>query len=113
MQNLTKYSYYLNFTRRIFVNFSLIYVVSYQPNVKLGGFHSGLEHPMCHDILKSSETTKQSMGYNIYIYIYGEMGSFRESDKMIKISGKGHKTNSYNRFSSNISFSFQGRTSSD
>ena len=38
----------------------------------------------------------------IYIYIY-----------MIKISGKVHKSNTYNRFSSNISFFILWRTSSD
>ena len=38
----------------------------------------------------------------IYIYIY-----------MIKISGKVDKSNIYNRFSSNISFLIQGRTSSE
>ena len=36
-----------------------------------------------------------------------------ESDKMIKISGKADKSNTYNGFSGNISFFIQGRTSSD
>ena len=34
------------------------------------------------------------------------MVDFRESDKMIKISGKMDKSNTYNRFSSDISFFF-------
>ena len=41
------------------------------------------------------------------------MVDFGESDKIIKISGKVDKSNTYNRFSSNISFFIQGRTSSD
>ena len=40
------------------------------------------------------------------------MVDFGESDKMIKINGKVDKSNSYNGFSSNISFFIQGRTSS-
>ena len=40
------------------------------------------------------------------------MVDFRESDKMKKISGKVDKSNTYNGFSSNISFFIQGRTSS-
>ena len=40
----------------------------------------------------------------IYIYIYGEMGDFSEPDKMIKISGKGDKSNTYNGLSGNILF---------
>ena len=46
----------------------------------------------------------------IYIYIYGEMVGFGESDKMIKISEKADKSNSYNGFTSNISFFIHGRT---
>ena len=57
----------------------------------------------------------------IYIYIYVcvcvcvcvEMVDFSESDKMIKISGKVDKSNTYDEFSSNVSFFIQGRTSSD
>ena len=45
--------------------------------------------------------------------IYGEMVDFAESDKMIKISGKVDKSNTYNRFSGYISFFIHGRTSSD
>ena len=41
---------------------------------------------------------------------YGEMVDFGESDKMIKIRGKADKSNTYNGFSSNISFFIQGRT---
>ena len=40
------------------------------------------------------------------------MVDFGESDKMIKIRGKVDKLNTYNRFSSNILFFIQGRTSS-
>ena len=40
----------------------------------------------------------------IYIYIYGEMVDFGNSDKMIKVSGKVDKSNTYDGFSSNISF---------
>ena len=40
----------------------------------------------------------------IYIYIYGEMIDFGESDKMIKISEKVDKSNICNGFSGNISF---------
>ena len=47
----------------------------------------------------------------IYIYIYGEMLDFSESDKMIKISGKVDKSNTYNGFTSHVSFFIQGRTS--
>ena len=36
-----------------------------------------------------------------------------ESYKMIRISGKVNKSNTYNRFCSNISFFIHGRTSSD
>ena len=39
------------------------------------------------------------------------MVDFSESDKMNEISGKVDKSNTYNRFSSNISFFIQGRTS--
>ena len=49
----------------------------------------------------------------IYIYIYRESVDFGESDKIVKISGKVDKSNTYNVFSSNISFFIQGRTSSD
>ena len=41
------------------------------------------------------------------------MVDFGKSDNMIKISGKLVKSNSYNGFSSNISFFIHGRTSSD
>ena len=41
------------------------------------------------------------------------MVDFGESDKLIKISGKVDKLNTYNGFSSNISVFIQGRTSSD
>ena len=37
------------------------------------------------------------------MYTYGEMVDFGESDKMIKIRGKKDKSDTYNRFSSNIS----------
>ena len=49
----------------------------------------------------------------IYIYIWRnvEMVDFGESDKMIKINGKVDQPNTYNGFSSNISFFIQGRTS--
>ena len=40
----------------------------------------------------------------IYIYIYCEMVDFGESKKKIKISEKMNKSETYNRFSSNISF---------
>ena len=49
----------------------------------------------------------------IYIYIYGEMECFGESDKMIKLSRKIDKPNTYKRFSGNISFFNNRRTSSD
>ena len=39
----------------------------------------------------------------IYIYIYGEMINFCESDKILKISRKVDKSNSYNGPSGNIS----------
>ena len=41
------------------------------------------------------------------------MVDFGESDKMIKISRKVDKSNTYNGFSGNISYFIQGRTSSD
>ena len=40
-----------------------------------------------------------------------EMIDFGKSDKMIKISGKVDKPNTYNRFSNDILFFIQGRTS--
>ena len=49
----------------------------------------------------------------IYIYIVWKMVYFGKSDKMIKISGKVDKPNTYNGFSGDISFFIQGRTSSD
>ena len=49
----------------------------------------------------------------IYIYIYGEMVDFGKSDKMIKISTKVDKPNTYYVFSSNISFFIQRRASLD
>ena len=49
----------------------------------------------------------------IYIYIYGEILDFCESDKMIKISRKVDKSNTYNGFSGNISFFIHIKTSSD
>ena len=44
---------------------------------------------------------------------YGEMVDFGKSDKMIKISGKVDKSNTYNGFRNYISFFIQERTSSD
>ena len=41
------------------------------------------------------------------------MVDFGESDKMMKISGKMNKSNTYNGFSGNISFFFNKITSSD
>ena len=41
------------------------------------------------------------------------MVDFGKSDKMIKLSGKVTESNTYNGFSSNISFFIQWRTSSD
>ena len=41
------------------------------------------------------------------------MVNFVKSDKMIKISGEVDKPNTYNGFSSDISFFIQGRTSSE
>ena len=41
------------------------------------------------------------------------MVNFGETDKRIKISEKVHKSNTYNGFTSNVSFFIQGRTSSD
>ena len=57
----------------------------------------------------------------IYIYIYRErerdrkreMVDLGESDKIIKINGKMGESNTYNGFSSNISFFIPRRTSSD
>ena len=43
----------------------------------------------------------------IYIYIYSEMVDSDEFDKMIRISGKIDKWDTYNGFSSNISFFIQ------
>ena len=43
----------------------------------------------------------------VCVYIYGEMVDFGKSDKMIKISGKVDKPNTYNGFRSNISFFIQ------
>ena len=48
----------------------------------------------------------------IYIYIYGEMADFGESDKMIRIRKRVDKSNTYNGFSGNISFFIHRRTSS-
>ena len=50
---------------------------------------------------------------SIVFYFYAEMVDFGESDKMIKISGKVDKSNTYYEFTRNISFFIQGRTSSD
>ena len=50
---------------------------------------------------------------NIYNKHYGEMVDFGKSDKMIKISGKVDKPNTYNGFSRDISFFILGRTSPD
>ena len=44
------------------------------------------------------------MPNSVYIYIYGEMVDFAESDKMIKKSRKVEKSDTYNGFSCNISF---------
>ena len=55
----------------------------------------------------------------IYIYIerererVREMVDFGESDKMIKISGKVDKSNTFNGFSGNISFFINRKTSSE
>ena len=49
---------------------------------------------------------------NKFIYIYIYIWKNGESDKMIKISGKLDKSNTYNWFNDNISF-FINRTSSD
>ena len=46
----------------------------------------------------------------VCVYIYGEIVDFGESDK---IKGKVNKPNTYNGFSSDISFFIHGRTSSD
>ena len=43
----------------------------------------------------------------IYIYIYSRMVDVGESDKMMKISGKMDKSDTYKQFSSDISFSIQ------
>ena len=58
------------------------------------------------------EQSEQLDDDDIYIYIYNEMEDFGESDKMIKIIGKMDKSDTYKRFSSNISF-FIPRISSD
>ena len=50
---------------------------------------------------------------NVYTYEIREMVDFGESDKMIKISEKVDKSNTYNGFSDNISFFIHRRTSSD
>ena len=42
-----------------------------------------------------------------HTHIYGEMVDFGKSDKMIKISGKVDKWNTYNGFSWNVSFFIQ------
>ena len=47
-----------------------------------------------------------------YYLSYGEMVDFGKSDKMIKLNGKVDKSNTYNRFNSNILLFIQG-TSSD
>ena len=47
----------------------------------------------------------------LFKFIYGEMVAFGESNKTIKISGKMDKSKTYNKFSSDISFFIQGRTS--
>ena len=47
----------------------------------------------------------------IYIYIYIEMVDFGTSDKMIKVSEKVDKSNTYNGFSVNSSFFINRRTS--
>ena len=54
-----------------------------------------------------------SLSLYIYIYIYGEIVDFGESDKIIKTIGKVDKSSTYNGISSNISFFIQERTSSD
>ena len=43
----------------------------------------------------------------IYTHIHGEMVDFGETDKMIKISGKMDKSDSYKEFSIDISFFIQ------
>ena len=53
-------------------------------------------------------------GERVYVYIYiWEIVDFDKSDKTIKISRKADKANTYNEFSSNISFFIQGRTNLD
>ena len=47
------------------------------------------------------------------IVTYGEMVDFSESYKMIKISGKVDKSNTYNGFNNSISFFINRRTSSE
>ena len=50
---------------------------------------------------------------SMYIYMYIKMVDFGESDKMIKIRRKVDKSNTYNRFSGNISFFINRRISSN
>ena len=48
-----------------------------------------------------------------HIHTYGETIDFGKLDKMIQISEKLDRPNTYNGFSHNISFFIPGRTSSD
>ena len=64
---------------------------------------------LCHINLYGLFTTKFCLYINVYIY--GEMVDFRESDKMIKISGKVDKSNTYNGSSRYSLFFILGRTS--
>ena len=47
----------------------------------------------------------------VCVCVCGEMEDFGKSDEMIKINVKVNKLNTYNGFSSNISFFIQGRSS--
>ena len=48
-----------------------------------------------------------------YILVYEEMLDFGKSDKMMNISGKEEKSDTYKGFGSNVSSFINGRTSSD
>ena len=111
-------SSYLSFYFKLYSSSSIIWFDSIK-------FHKTTYHLVCHlfSLVCQNENSlldidlsvclSVSLSLYIYIYIYGEMVDLGEFDKIMKISGKVDKSNTYNEFSSNFSSFFQWRTSSD
>ena len=93
--------------------FSVLLLINWLPNVQ------AFLYLICQKLISTSVCvplhthTHTHTHTHIYIYIYRERERevvvLGESDKNIEISGKGNKSNSYNRFNVNISF-FINRT---